>query len=369
MKVKTAYSQKTTIEDIIVDIKNQIGSFDSKFIQFFASSNIFPDQISEALQNAFKTTPMIGCTTSGEIITGKMLDNSVVVMAYNNEIFSDLKIEVLTNISNDSKVVEKAFDNFDLYFKDSMKNLDPSKYLGIVLIDGLSVKEELINERIGDLTNISFIGGSAGDDLKFKKTHIFANGKTYENAAVLTLFKCNSKFQILKTQSFNLTKNKVIVTKANESTRTIIEINNKPAVEEYARLVGKTKENISEAFSSSPLGFGFEDNIYVRSPQRVDGNNIVFYCAIKEGMELTVLESTDMIEETKTALKNKINELGSVSAIVNYHCILRTLELKAKNITVAYGDLFKEVPTLGFSTYGESYIGHINQTSTMILFN
>ena len=43
------------------------------------------------------------------------------------------------------------------------------------------------------------------------------------------------------------------------------------------------------------------------------------------------------------------------------------LELKAKDQLAAYGQVFKDLPTVGFSTYGEEYIGHLNQTSTILL--
>ena len=59
--------------------------------------------------------------------------------------------------------------------------------------------------------------------------------------------------------------------------------------------------------------------------------------------------------------------MGSISALINFHCILRTLELEQKGLMAEYGKIFS-IPTIGFSTYGEEYIGHINQTSTMLAF-
>ena len=368
MKVKTAYSSSKDTISIITDLKEQIGSFNSRLILFFASPAINPGLISGEIQKAFPKSQTMGCSSSGEIISGKMLDKSIVLMAFGPEIVDDCKIEVLTNISSDNNQVDDAMDSFGHYYNHDVANLDPEDYVGMVLIDGLSGKEEKINERIGDLTNITFIGGSAGDDLQFEKTYLYANGKTYTNAAVLVLIKSNTNFDILKTQSFNITDKKAAITKVDEANRKVIEINHKPATKAYADLVGVSNEEVGNSFFSHPLGLVFGDDVFVRSPQKTVDDNIVFFCSIKEGMELNLLDSDDIIGSTKKDLDDKIREFGNISAIINFNCILRTIELKEKKQEKAYADIFSDIPTIGFSTYGESYIGHINQTATLLLF-
>jgi len=109
------------------------------------------------------------------------------------------------------------------------------------------------------------------------------------------------------------------------------------------------------------------DEPFVRSPQQVVGEAVKFYCAIGEGAELEILRSTDIVEETRAALERKRKMLGGISGVVNFNCILRTLELRRNGQEQAYGQLFTEVPTVGFSTYGEEYLGHVNQTATMLV--
>jgi len=369
MKACTAYSTKTTVREIVADIKKQMAGFDARFIQFYASSVVDPEKISLEMKKAFPAVPMIGCSTAGEIVTGRMLDQSVVVMAFSDEIVENCKIEILTGISQLQEQVDDALGSFGRYYQQPMAELNTNEYVGLVLIDGLSVQEERINERIGDLTNITFIGGSAGDDLAFQKTYIYVNGQTYTDAAVLVVIKSKARFDVIKTQSFCGTDKIARITKADEKYRKILEINNRPALQEYAALLGKNVEETPNAFFSHPLGLEFEKDFYVRSPQKVEGDGIVFYCAIKEGMELSLLQSTDIVTDTRQAIETKVKEFGEISAIVNFNCILRTVELKQKQQTQAYGELFKDTPTIGFSTYGESYIGHINQTATMLVFN
>ena len=58
----------------------------------------------------------------------------------------------------------------------------------------------------------------------------------------------------------------------------------------------------------------------------------------------------------------------SIAGLLDFNCILRTLQLRAENHCEEYGALFANMPAAGFSTYGEEYLGHMNQTSTMLLF-
>ncbi len=372
MNVITASSSKNTIEEVAQDIKQQIGDFDTKMLLFFASSKFEPSSTAEKMQNTFENATVFGCTTAGEITTGQMLKNSVTVMAFNSEIIGDVKIEVIENIEECGEYgknkINKAFGAFENHFGQPVLEMDFHEYVGIILIDGLSGAEEKIMDKIGDLTNVLFVGGSAGDDLKFQTTYVYANGKAYTNAALLALIKPSVKFSFIKTESFCPLSNKLVATKVNEAERTVIEFNNKPAIEAYAEALNISVEEAPNRFMHNPIGLMMDDaEPYVRSPQQIKGNNLVFYCNILEGMELSLLESGDIIADTKQAIADTEKEMGSISALINFHCILRTLELEQKGLMAEYGKVFS-IPTIGFSTYGEEYIGHINQTSTMLAF-
>ena len=155
----------------------------------------------------------------------------------------------------------------------------------------------------------------------------------------------------------------------NQGTRGFNTRNAELAAQAYAKALGVEKRELENRFMMNPVGLMINDEPFVRSPQRINGDTMGFYCKVSEGMTLTLLESMDIVTDTKAAVEEKLAEMGKISGIINFHCILRTLELESKNRTNDYARIFADIPTIGFSTYGEAFLGHINQTSTMLVFN
>jgi len=367
MNIVSAYSSKENIDATVSDIQAQLASLEVKLVIYYASSVYAAGAVSQKMQDAFPGATVFGCSTAGEVASGKMLKNSLTAMGFNAQAISEVEVAVVENLQEENGV-EQAFASFEKRFGTTMHDLNPQKYVGIVLVDGLSGAEEKLIDKIGDLTNVTFIGGSAGDDLKFVETHVYANGKSYTNAAVLALLKPATEFSFIKTQSFNILPQTLVVTKAEEAKREVIEFDGKPAAQAYADALGITVQDAAGRFMHNPVGLVIDGEPFVRSPQQIKDSSMLFYCSVVEGMELSILESTDIIDDTRKALDEVKAKLGKVSGIMNFNCILRTLELEQKQLTEEYGALFADVPTTGFSTYGEQYIGHVNQTATMIVF-
>ncbi len=367
---KTAYSSAPDLSLAVKQIQQQLAGLDNQtLILFFASSCYDPAAVSDKMQQAFGGVEVVGCSTAGEITTGRMLDHSIVAMSFSSKVIEKVHVALAHNLSQDSHAVLKACTKLEQHAGRPLQSLDPDHYVGLLFTDGLSAAEERVNEQIGDRTNVTFIGGSAGDDLKFQGTYVYANGKAYTDAALLVLLKPSVKFAFLKTQSFRPTEKVLKVTRLNEARREILEFNDQPATVAYAQALGVPVGELSEHLFKNPLGLMFDEHTpFVRSPLKTENDSVLFYCGMKQGMQLTLLQSTDIIADTALALQKAKEELGGVSAILNFNCILRTLDLKQQHKTQAYGKLFENVPTIGLSTYGENYIGFINQTATMLLF-
>jgi hypothetical protein len=366
MSIQVTYSTKP-LPDAVSELQCAFRGRTPRVVLYFASADYDSDTLSRQMRSAFPDACLAGCTTAGEIADGKMLRGSVTAMLLDGEVVADAAAVVVENLS-EGVDLQDALQRLESHFHTTPSNWDITEYVGLVLTDGLSGAEERLMEKLGDATDVMFVGGSAGDDLKFEKTHVFAGGQPYQNSAVLVLLRLKSGFEIVKTQSFRPLGRTLVATAVDELRRTVIEFNHQPAREAYAAALGVSPDEVASTFFEHPLGLMVEGEPYVRSPQRLDGDRIVFYCQIKEGMELEVLAATDIVADTRRAIDAQRAAPGGIRGVIDFQCILRTLQLRQEQRCEQYGAIFEGLTAAGFSTYGEAYLGHLNQTSTILVF-
>ncbi|MRG91145.1 FIST signal transduction protein [Polyangium spumosum] len=348
-------------------MRERLAPVEPVVVLYFAGGDRDPRALAEAMQRAFPGALVVGCTTAGELEGHTWRKGSVVAMGLGGDVVRDAAAAVIDDLRGRADVKD-ALAPLEAHLGSPLASLDPSKHVGLLLVDGLSMAEERLMDRLGDLTDIPILGGSAGDDLRFSATWVAKGGRAYPSAAVLLVLEPAVPFRVLKTQSFRPLDRTLRVTGCDEAARVVHAFDGKPAASRYAEVLGIPAGELAGNFMRHPLGLMVEGEPYVRSPQQIRGESVVFYCNVPEGTVLTVLEASDIVEDTRRALSQARAELGGASALIDFDCVLRCLEIESRGLGEPYGALFEGIPAIGFSTYGEQFLGHVNQTATMLLF-
>jgi hypothetical protein len=211
------------------------------------------------------------------------------------------------------------------------------------------------------------VGGSAGDGLRFDKSWIFYGGRAHSDAAILILVNTRLPFRLFKCDHFEPTSVKMVVTEADIERRIVKEINAEPAAIEYSRAVGIEDTKLDAlSFAAHPVLVRVGGSYYARSIQRMDPDgSLRFFCAIDEGMVLTVAQVRNPIDATNDLFRQLIDDLGEVSIFIGFECVLRRLAVEQHQLSREMSELYRRNNVIGFQTYGEQYRSmHVNQTLT-----
>jgi hypothetical protein len=367
MTARSAVAAGEDVGTVVSELHAQLAGLEPTLVIFFASPKYAPEELATAMAAAFPGAQTFGCTTAGEIAsaTEDLTKGSVVAMAMDGDTVRDCWLTVLPD-GREKRRVATAFRELGQRIGTSVADLPIDEYVGLILCDGMAATENLVMEHIGDLTDMPFVGGSAGDDLAFKRTHIYANGRCYTDGAIgLCVLRPTHGYEIVKSQSFRPLPDppELVATKVDLDRRAVLEFNGKPALHTYLDALGAKAEDIEYHFDHNPVGLMIDGEPWVRGPQRADGEAIIFYSDILPGTRLRILEQTDILHDTAADL----GAAKDARAVVNFNCIQRTLELERQGKTRDYAAVFSGVETVGFSTYGEQYLGHLNMTATMLV--
>jgi hypothetical protein len=310
---------------------------------------------------------MLGCTSAGEITSEGLLKGGLVGVGIAS---ADLRmhtalIEPLASFGQAEAHALAA----DLRSRlDLISSVDIAKMFGFLLIDGLSMLEEqVLSALYWQFESMAIVGGSAGDDLKFHATHVFANGRFATGAAAFALFETTLPFKVFKTQHFVATEQKLVITRSDPASRTVYEINGLPARDEYARALGLRPDEFgAEHYSSHPLMLTLGNDRYVRSVSRINADgSLSFFAAIEDGLVLTLADGIDMVQDLRRQLSELHEEVGQIQLVLGCDCILRRLEILDKHLETGIREALADHNFVGFSTYGEQFNAtHVNQTLT-----
>ena len=314
MKTKISVSSNPDLGKAVAEVVRDIADKDARLIVYFASTAYPPTLLAPAMAAAFPGVLTVGCTTAGEIVSGRMLQGSLVAMALGSDLIVRAEARLLSRVAEDARAgVAAAFSELSRSFGYDVGKMDPERHVGLILADGLSGAEERLMDAIGDGTNVSFVGGSAGDDLKFQQTRVFLGGSAVSDAAIVVIIEAAVPFQILKTQSFRVLPTRLVATKVNEPMRRVIEFNGEPAALAYAKATGVRPEQANARFMTNPLGLLAGDEIFVRSPQRIEGGSVGFQIGGSE-TDLIMLVMNQRGADKLLSSKFTLGAEGSVAA-------------------------------------------------------
>jgi hypothetical protein len=121
-------------------------------------------------------------------------------------------------------------------------------------------------------------------------------------------------------------------------------------------------------FATHPVVVRVDGQYFVRSIAKVnEDESLTFFCAIDEGIVLTIAKGVDMVENLRDAFAKVHDAIGTPALVLGCDCILRRLETEREGIKEEIGKIFADNNVIGFATYGEQYNSmHVNQTFTGI---
>lgn len=254
----------------------------------------------------------------------------------------------------------------------SVSRSSQENVFALVLADGLSNTEEALTASLHwSLDDIELIGGSAGDGLAFQNTALIHRGSLVRRGAILFVIGTSSQFRVFKTQNFEPTPIKLVVTAADTENRIVYEFNAEPAAHEYAAAIGLLPDDLGPfSFASYPLVVKVGGDYYCRSIRNMNPDgSLSFFCAIDEGLVLTVARPRDMLRSTQETLERIDSSLGGTDFVLGFDCILRRLDAESRQVRHKVEEIYQRYGVAGFHTYGEQFNAmHLNQTLTGIAF-
>lgn len=351
--------------DVIAACRAAFDAAQPALILFFAPDGAQVAGLSAGLSRAFgPACRVMGCSSAGGFAFGGYDDDGVVVIGFPAAAFRAEAIwlpYLRQHMARDwMGSLRKLADRFE--------DTPQRSRFGILLIDGMSGREELVTTTVdATLPELMVLGGSAGDGLRFGQTHLALDGRSLPESAMFCMISTDFAVEEVVFDPFIPSSARMIVTDADPDNRLIREINAEPAVEEYARLIGVAPGRLGpNAYAANPILERSNGRHFVRA---ISGVTPEGWLKLMSAVETGAILKLGRAESLTRGLREKLNQIGTVELVLGFDCILRRIALEQAGQADKISALYRDFRIAGFNTYGEQHCGiHVNQTFAGLAF-
>ncbi|MFQ6083838.1 MAG: FIST signal transduction protein [Candidatus Aminicenantia bacterium] len=334
------------------------------FVLVFSTDRFDQKKMIEGIRAITGEAPLVGCCGAGLISKDGLSTDSIAVLALKSDVLQ-VKTAMVNNISQNPRlageeVAKKIMD------KEPVSGYKYPPTL-LMLPDGLTCNVcELVRgvyEKLGPPYQL--VGGGAGDNVKFIKTHQFIDSEVYNDAISVALITSEVPIGIGVGHGWSPVGRPLVVTKSEG--KIIREIEGRPAFEAYLDYFGDVTpklnaENFPEFGMRHPLGLPDVTGGYtIRDPLKVEKDgSIICVAEVPENSAVRIMkgDNESVIRAAKESAQKAVNSLGKrkpAIAIV-FDCVSRLLLLgkdAQRELDTIRSVIGRDVPLIGFFTFGE----------------
>ena len=337
------------------------GRVDAALLVVFVSDSYDGAALLSGLREVSGTTPLIGCSTSGEIASDGPGDSGVVVMALGGPGFA---------VSTASaEIGDGGLREAGARVASVAAEVAAMPYRTLVLLsDGLAGdQEELVRGVYGVLgASVPMVGGCAGDDLRMTRTTQLHDDAVLTGAVVAAALGSDAPLGIGVSHGWRRVGEAMLVTDSRENR--VLTLDDEPALDVYLRRLEAPEPAWTDpaAFTrfalTHPLGISRRRGEHVRFVAEADFDDRSLGCVahvprgglawFMEGDADSVLTATD------TACAAALAPLGGRPPVglLAFDCIARRGVLESGGLsreTARIAASAGGAPVAGFYTYGE----------------
>jgi PAS domain S-box-containing protein len=341
----------------------------------FASAKYDLPELLRGVADVLGNVPTIGATTAGEIC-GEIHHESVVVTVLASP-YLTVRYGIGQRVSQGwENALDEALNSVALqtYFKGDpifWSDLTRSGTAVFAMMfspgetkhassPGYEILEAL---KIRSLGRFPIVGGAAADDWKMETNCVFAGEEVFPDSVLIAIFETKLQFGIALSHGFQAEPIEVTVTAAEG--KEILTLDNRPAADAYAELMGYTRQSLegkNMALTTgivvgtySPIG-GYSVNI-ASYMTPAGGMRMNFPVAVGTKLTLMKAKTESMNAATSEALRRSMlrGSITNPAVSLVWYCALRP-EMACSNsqeeLSIAARMLCGR-PLLGFCSFGE----------------